>query len=126
MIFREAEKEDFYKIRSLHWNLIDQEQAEALFPHWKKGIHPSDEMIQNSIDREELYVLSDDEEIAACVISCRDEIMIWDSPLKILCSFYRVKDNYEKIVLILDRFTIGNYEEIKGINVLDWLLGKER
>lgn len=41
-------------------------------------------------------------------------------------SFYRMKDNYEKIVLTLDRFTIGNYEGIKVINVLDWLLGKER
>ena len=36
-----------------------------------------------------------------------------------------MKDNYEKIVLTLDRFTIGNYEGIKVINVLDWLLGKE-
>ena len=26
MTFRKAEKEDFYKIRSLYWNLIDQEQ----------------------------------------------------------------------------------------------------
>ena len=42
-----------------------------------------------------------------------------------MSSFYRVKDNYEKIVLTLDRFTIGNYEGIKVINVLDWLLGKE-
>ena len=55
MIFRKAEKEDFYKIRSLYWNLIDQEQNDLSFPHWKKGIHPSGEMIQNSIDTGELY-----------------------------------------------------------------------
>ena len=36
MIFRKAEKEDFYKIRSLYWNLIDQEQNDLSFPHWKK------------------------------------------------------------------------------------------
>ena len=69
MIFRKAEKEDFYKIRSLYWNLIDQEKDDPSFPQWKKGIHPSDEMIQNSIDREELYVLADGDEIAACVIA---------------------------------------------------------
>ena len=40
-------------------------------------------------------------------------------------SFNRIKDNYEKIILTLDRFTLGNYEGIKVINVLDWLLGKE-
>ena len=68
MIFRKAEKEDFYKIRSLYWNLIDQERDDPSFPHWKKGIHPSDEMIQNSIEREELYVLADGDEIVACVI----------------------------------------------------------
>lgn len=39
MIFRKAEKEDFDKIRSLYWNLIDQEQDDPSFPHWKKGIH---------------------------------------------------------------------------------------
>ncbi|MDO4439300.1 MAG: ATP-binding protein [Eubacteriales bacterium] len=39
--------------------------------------------------------------------------------------FYRIKDNYEKIVLTLDRFSIGNYEGIKVINVFDWLLENE-
>ncbi len=34
----------------------------------------------------------------------------------------KVKDNYEKIVLTLDRFTLGNYDGIKVINVIDWLL----
>ena len=39
-----------------------------------------------------------------------------------MSSFYRMKDNYEKIVLTLDRFTLGNYEGVKVINVLDWLM----
>ena len=33
-----------------------------------------------------------------------------------------IKDNYDKIVLTLDNFTIGNYEGIKIINIVDWLL----
>lgn len=32
-----------------------------------------------------------------------------------------IKDNYEKIVLTLDKFSIGNYEGIKVINLIDWL-----
>lgn len=32
-----------------------------------------------------------------------------------------IRDNYEKIILTLDRFTIGNYEGIKVINLIDWL-----
>ena len=35
-----------------------------------------------------------------------------------------IRDNYEKIVLTLDRFTLGNYDGIKVLNVLDWLLGQ--
>lgn len=74
MIFRKAEKEDFDKVRSLYWTLIDREQDDPSFPHWKKGIHPSDKMIRNSIDKEELYVLADGDEIAACVIANGEKI----------------------------------------------------
>ena len=33
-----------------------------------------------------------------------------------------IKDNYEKVVLTLDHFSLGNYDGIKVINVIDWLL----
>ena len=66
MIFRKAVKDDFDNIKSsftallksLYWELIDQEQGDPSFPHWKKGIQPSDEMLHNSIDKKELYVLT--------------------------------------------------------------------
>lgn len=32
-----------------------------------------------------------------------------------------IRDNYEKIVLTLDYFTVGNYAGIQVINVIDWL-----
>ncbi len=32
-----------------------------------------------------------------------------------------IKDNYEKIILTLDRFTVGDYEGIQVINAVDWL-----
>ncbi|MCM1057350.1 MAG: ATP-binding protein [Firmicutes bacterium] len=32
-----------------------------------------------------------------------------------------IRDNYEKIVLTLDHLTVGNYEGIQVMNVLDWL-----
>lgn len=38
--------------------------------------------------------------------------------------FYNIKDNYEKIVLTLDKLTVGNYDGIKVINVIDWLVEK--
>ncbi|MCM1115571.1 MAG: ATP-binding protein [Clostridium sp.] len=33
-----------------------------------------------------------------------------------------IKDNYEKIILTLDKFSIGNYEGIKVINLIEWLV----
>ena len=35
-----------------------------------------------------------------------------------------IHDNYEKIILTLDRFTLGNYDGIKVVHVLDWLMGQ--
>ena len=35
-----------------------------------------------------------------------------------------IRDNYRKIVLTLDHFTVGDYEGIQVVNVVDWLLGK--
>ena len=33
-----------------------------------------------------------------------------------------IQDNYKKIVLTLDRFSLGNYVGVKVTNVIDWLL----
>ncbi|MFQ8846687.1 MAG: ATP-binding protein [Clostridia bacterium] len=38
---------------------------------------------------------------------------------------YAIRDNYEKIVLTLDKLTLGNYDGIHVIHVLDWLLKAE-
>ena len=37
-------------------------------------------------------------------------------------ALYSIRDNYEKIDLTLDKLTIGNYDGIKVINLLDWLM----
>ncbi len=39
-------------------------------------------------------------------------------------SLENIRDNYEKIVLTLDKVSIGNYNGIKVINLIDWLLDK--
>lgn len=41
-----------------------------------------------------------------------------------MAPFKSIKDNYPKIVLTLDNLPVSNYEGIKMINVLDWLLEK--
>lgn len=34
----------------------------------------------------------------------------------------RIKDNYEKTILTLDKFSVGDYGGIQVVNVIDWLL----
>ena len=36
-----------------------------------------------------------------------------------------IPDNYEKIVLSMDRDFIKSYDGIKSLNLLDWLLDKK-
>lgn len=36
----------------------------------------------------------------------------------------KIRDNYPKKILTLDRFTLGNYEGIEVVNAIDWLLHK--
>ena len=36
-----------------------------------------------------------------------------------------IKDNYEKMVLTMDYHTVGNYDGIRVIPLLNWLMGKQ-
>ncbi len=37
---------------------------------------------------------------------------------------YMVRDNYRKFILTLDEYTLGNYDGIEVLNVVEWLLGE--
>ncbi len=37
-----------------------------------------------------------------------------------------VNDNYPKTILTLDKFTVGNYDGIEVVNLIDWLLKSDR
>lgn len=39
-------------------------------------------------------------------------------------SLKKIKDNYSKLILTLDKFALGNYEGIEVKNAIDWLLDK--
>ena len=68
MEFTLAKIEDFNEVQNLYWNLIDQSKDELSFPDWKKGEHPSPDLIMDSIKQEHLYVLKDEGIIKACAI----------------------------------------------------------
>jgi predicted AAA+ superfamily ATPase len=39
-----------------------------------------------------------------------------------IAPFIKIKDNYPKTILTLDRFTLGNYDGVEVVNAVDWLL----
>lgn len=39
-----------------------------------------------------------------------------------IAPFKKIKDNYPKTILTLDRFTLGNYNGVEVVNAVDWLL----
>lgn len=68
MNFELANTEDFDEIQNLYWDLIDKSKEEPSFPDWKKGEHPTSELLMTSIVQQELFVLRDNGIIKACAI----------------------------------------------------------
>lgn len=68
MKFRLARQEEFEIIRDLYWDLIEKTAHLPSFPHWKKGQHPSNEWLISSIEKSQMFVLEENEEIVASVI----------------------------------------------------------
>lgn len=68
MIFEKATLEDYGTIRNFYWKLIDEMQSENDKIGWKKGIYPSDDYLMHSLANGELYKLTNDDRMYACVI----------------------------------------------------------
>lgn len=58
MNFQKAKKTDFPVIREFYWDVIDHIHKNNINNEnlgWEKGIYPSDSLIQNNLDKGELY-----------------------------------------------------------------------
>ena len=68
MIFQKAHINDFERIKSFYWDLIDEIQDQNDVIGWKKGIYPTDEFLQESLLRGELFTLEEDGQLYACTV----------------------------------------------------------
>lgn len=68
MKFEKAKAEDHSPIKNFYWKLIDEMQSENDKIGWKKGIYPSDDYLMHSLANGELYKLTNDDKMYACVI----------------------------------------------------------
>lgn len=68
MIFEKANGNDYASVRAFYWKLIDEMQSENDKIGWKKGIYPSDDYLMHCLAKGELYKLTNDDKMYACVI----------------------------------------------------------
>ena len=68
MIFQKAHINDFERIKNFYWDLIDEMQDQNDVIGWKKGIYPTDEFLQESLLRGELFTLEEDGQLYACTV----------------------------------------------------------
>lgn len=68
LIIRLAEKNEYDKVRSFYHSLIDAMQNAQYNPQWEKEVYPSDEYLQDSINKKELFVGMIDNKICSAMI----------------------------------------------------------
>ncbi len=71
MKFQKASVTDFHTIRKFYWNVIDDIHRNNVNNEnlgWEKGVYPSDDYIKNSLTKGELYTLTEENALYACVI----------------------------------------------------------
>mgnify|MGYP006924883900 FL=1 len=71
MNFQKASEADFCTIQKFYWDVIDNIHRYNVNNEnlgWEKGIYPSDDFIQSSLIKGELYTLTEEDTLFACVI----------------------------------------------------------
>ena len=66
--FKLSASEEFDTIKKFYYDLIDMTQGDASFPMWKKGVHPSDSFIRESLQNKELFSVYENDRLIACVV----------------------------------------------------------
>ena len=68
MVIRIADKNEFEKVRSFYYSLIDSMEKARYSPGWKKGIYPTDDYLAESINKHELFIGETDGKISMAMI----------------------------------------------------------
>ncbi len=71
MRFQKASEADFYTIQKFYWDVIENIHRNNVNNEnlgWEKGVYPSDQFIQDSLIKGELYTLIEKDTLCACVI----------------------------------------------------------
>ena len=90
MRFQKANENDFAVIQKFYWDVIDHIHENNIGSEnlgWEKGVYPSDAFLRRSLANGELYTLTENDALCACVIlnsECNEGYR--DCPWSIVCS----------------------------------------
>lgn len=65
---RPAEREEYEKVKSFYYELIDEMQDAEYHPKWQKGIYPEDSYIKSSVEKGQMYLTEADGKIIGAMI----------------------------------------------------------
>lgn len=66
---RQANHDDYNRIREFYYSLIDAIENEEYKPGWKKDTYPKQEFLLKSIEDKELYVGEVEEQMVSCMVA---------------------------------------------------------
>ncbi len=87
MELMQAGTEQFRKVRSFYWRIIEEMRHTPYAPGWEEGVYPSDAFLRAAISAGELYILRDGESLVGAMVlnhTCTEgyEVIPWqvDAP----------------------------------------------
>ncbi len=67
-MIREATKEDIAGIAKIYGHIIEKEEEKVLSIGWQKGVYPTADTAQSALEKGELFVMEEDNNIVASAI----------------------------------------------------------
>lgn len=65
---QQAEEQEYKEVQAFYGTLIDNMEHARFHPGWKKGIYPEDSFLKESLQRQELYVMKQEQKIIAAMV----------------------------------------------------------
>lgn len=71
---RKAEKADLCKIEKIYEHIHDAEEQGKAVIGWVRGVYPTADTAKSALDRDDLFVLEDDEKVTAAAVINRIQV----------------------------------------------------
>ena len=118
MEIRKATQNDIDYIEKIYEAIHDKEEKGLTTIGWIRNTYPTRKTAEDGLVHGDLFVMEDED------IQVTESMQAPETRERELRPLRMIGDNYEKIVLSMDRSFINSYDGIKSLNLIDWLLSE--